>query len=71
MECRNCGAPLREDDTTCESCQRPHIGEAADAPLGSDPTPPEGRPRAPWSAAVWGVVLTAVVLAAVLAVLAF
>jgi hypothetical protein len=71
MECRNCGAPLREDATTCETCERPRVGDPGNAPRGSDPLAPEARPRAPWNAAVWGVVFTAVILAAVLAVLAF
>jgi hypothetical protein len=70
MACKNCGAPVREDGTLCEECQRPQIGEPANAPLGSDATPPEQRPRTPWNAAVWGVVFTAVLLAAVLAILA-
>jgi predicted amidophosphoribosyltransferase len=70
VNCPKCGAPVRADAATCEECQRPLVGEAGNAPLGSDPPPPEPRPRAAWSAAVWGVVFTAVLTAAVLAVLA-
>jgi hypothetical protein len=68
MKCPECGAPVRQDDATCEVCQRPLVGEAGNAPRGSDPPPPDPRPRKPWNAAVWGVVVTLVVTAALLAV---
>lgn len=71
MECAHCGAPVRQDDTRCEACQRPRVGQTRNAPAGSDVPPPDDEGARPWNAAVWGVVFTAVAVAALLAVLAF
>jgi len=70
MECKNCGKAVHRG-AACEECQRSPTGDPGAAPEGSGPTPPERHARNSWTGAVLGVVGTALILAAVLAVLAF
>lgn len=70
MDCPQCGTKIPQGEARCPECQATLVGDPMNAPAGSDPTLPDQRHRAPWNAAVWGIVATVVVLATVLAIVA-
>lgn len=69
MECPHCGSTMAEGEKRCQECQRPLLGDPRNAPEGSDTELPDHPSRTPSNLAVWGLLATVLVLAAVLAVM--